>query len=375
MSRIRSAIIGTGMIADVHARAVRAAGGEVAGFLGSRPGRASAIATSFDAVEFPDLDALLASDADIVHVCTPNASHVSYAEAALQAAKHVVCEKPLATTVSDATRLAELAQSTGLVATVPFVYRYHPIVRELRARRVAGEFGVWNALHGSYTQDWLLPADAGNWRIDEAVGGTSRAFTDIGSHWCDLVEFVSGEQLSDANALFSTAVRERPTGSMHAFTGLTEEEGRSLVHTEDVAMATFLTNAGVPANVVVSQVAAGRRNRLWFELDGSAASAVFDQEHPETAWLGFLNEARIIARGTQPMSGDHARLAHVPAGHPQGYQDCFNAFIADTTAAIRGEQPQGLPTFADGLRAVKVVDAVVRSARTRTWTRIEGEER
>lgn len=370
--RIRSAIIGTGMIAAVHARAVHAARGEVAGFLGSRPGRAATIAAEWDAPEFAELDALLTSDVDVVHVCTPNGTHVEYAEAALQAGKHVVCEKPLATSPDDARRLASVAESSGLVATVPFVYRFHPLVRELRARRIAGEFGAWNALHGSYTQDWLLSPDAGNWRVDDAAGGASRAFADIGSHWCDLVEFVSGETLAEVSALLSIAVPDRPAASAEAFSVAEVSASRAAVRTEDVAVATFLTASGLPVNVIVSQVAAGRRNRLWFELDGSSASAVFDQEQPETAWIGTAAGARTIARGTSPMSVDQARLSYVPAGHAQGYQDCFDAFIADTFAAVHGDVHDGLPTFSDGARSAGIVDAVVRSARSRSWTEIEG---
>ena len=369
--RIRAAIIGSGMIAAVHARAVRAAGGEVAGFLGSKPGRAAVIAAEWDALEYPDLDALLASDVEVVHVCSPNATHVPYAEAALRAGKHVVCEKPLATSAEDAARLVALAEASGLVAAVPFAYRYHPIVRELRARRIAGEFGVWNALHGTYTQDWLLSPDAGNWRVSATEGGGSRAFADIGSHWCDLVEFVSGETLASVSAIMSIAFPERPAESAAAFSGAAGGE-RAAVQTEDVAIATFLASSGVPANVVVSQVAAGRRNRLWFELDGALGSAVFDQEEPETAWLGVPGGARIISRGAAPMAADQARVSYLPAGHAQGYQDCFTLFVADTFAAIGGAEPEGLPTFADGLRSARVVDAVVRSAASRTWTPIEG---
>ncbi|WP_223622390.1 Gfo/Idh/MocA family protein [Microbacterium sp. EST19A] len=371
---IRSAIIGSGMIATVHARAVRAAGGEVVGFLGSRPGRAAAIADAWDAVEFRDLDALLRADVDVVHVCTPNGTHVAYSEAVLRAGRHVICEKPLATSVEGAVRLVDLAASSGLVATVPFVYRYHPVVRELRARRLSGSFGRWNALHGSYTQDWMLSPDAGNWRVDDTTGGVSRAFADIGSHWCDLVEFVSGERLASASAVFSIAVPERPVASAASFSLADAGARTARVTTEDVAIATFVTDAGVPANVVVSQVAAGRRNRLWFELDGAEGSAVFDQEQPETAWLGAADGARIIARGTAPMSPDQNRLAYLPAGHAQGYQDCFTAFVADTFAAIRGDNPEGLPDFADGLRSARIVDAVARSAASRSWIDIADAE-
>ncbi|MDR6972901.1 putative dehydrogenase [Leifsonia shinshuensis] len=360
------------MIAAVHARAVRAAGGEIVGFLGSRAGRAKHLAAQWDAAEFVDLKALLGADVDLVQVCTPNSTHVAYSKASLRSGKHVICEKPLATSVKDAEQLADLAISSNLVATVPFVYRYHPIIRELRARRIGGEFGDWNALHGSYTQDWLLHPGAGNWRVDDKAGGASRAFADIGSHWCDLVEFVSGERIASTSAVFSTAFPNRPVRSTAAFAQGQASTWWAPVRTEDIAIATFITSNGVPANVIVSQVAAGRRNRLWFELDGSKGSAAFDQENPETAWLGGLDGVRITARGTQPLSPDQSRLSYLPAGHAQGYQDCFNAFVADTFSAIRGTRPEGLPDFTDGVRATRVIDAVARSSASRAWTDVAG---
>lgn len=368
---MRAAIVGGGMVAAVHRRAIQAAGGVLAGVLGSRPERSAEIAAGWGVAAFPDLDALLAANVDVVHVCTPNSTHSAYGLAALRAARHLVCEKPIATSVREAAELASAASAAGLVATVPFVYRYHPIVRELRARRLAGEFGNWHLLHGSYLQDWMLSPTAGNWRVRAEAGGRSRAFADIGSHWCDLVEFVSGERFDVLTALTSIAVPERPEGSAASFTAVADTTPLVPVATEDTAVVTLRTATGVPANVVVSQVSAGRRNRLWFELDGAARSAVFDQENPESAWLGTPDGARVIARGTGPLSADQQRLSYLPGGHAQGYQDCFNAFVADTYAAIAGDKPAGLPTVEDGLRSARIVDAVLDSAASGAWTPIE----
>jgi predicted dehydrogenase len=372
----RAAVIGTGMIAAVHHRAIRAAGGVVVGVLGSRPERSAEAAAAWGCAAYPGLEALLAADVDVVHVCTPNATHAAFATAVLRSGRHVVCEKPVAVSAEEAEGLQALAAGSGLVAAVPFVYRYHPIVRELRARRIAGQFGAWHALHGSYLQDWMLAPDAGNWRVDAEASGRSRAFADIGSHWCDLVEFTSGECLARLTALASIAVPQRPIGSAQSFAAQAAraEAAPALapVTTEDVAVVAFQTASGVPGSVVVSQVAAGRRNRLWFELDGSAGSAVFDQEAPETAWLGSPDGARVIARGAGQLSAEHARLSYLPGGHPQGYQDCFNAFTADVYEAIVGNTPDGLPTMADGLRAVRITDAVLASAASGAWSDIEG---
>lgn len=364
---MRTVIVGTGMIAGVHRRAALLGGATVTGVLGSRPERSAEIAAEWGGVTaFSSYEEVLDSDADIVHICSPNATHHDYAVAALEAGKHVVCEKPLGMSVAEAEHMHDVARKTGLVAAVPFVYRFHPIVRELRARRIAGEFGDWNLLHGTYLQDWMLSPDAANWRVDPAAGGRSRAFADVGSHWCDLVEFVSGERLAELTAATSIAYPERPTGSMHAFTrGAAGPKGP--VSTEDSAFLLFRTERGVLGNATISQVAAGRKNRLWFELDGTRGGAVFDQEHPEEAWLGGESASRIVVRDPSSPYPGAARLSTLPAGHAQGYAQCFEAFVADTYAAVRGDVPEGLPTFADGLRSARIVEAVLRSAATRSW--------
>ncbi|MFC9454487.1 Gfo/Idh/MocA family protein [Streptomyces sp. NPDC056983] len=352
------AIIGTGMIGAVHARAARAAGARLLGVLASSPERTKAAAQRFDVpVSYADFGEVLADDrVEVVHLCTPNALHADQAEAALHAGKQVICEKPLATSVADADRVAHAARATGRIVAVPFVYRYHPLVREIRARREAGEFGNWHLLHGSYLQDWLLSEKSANWRTDPATGGASRAFADIGSHWCDLVEWVAGVRFTDLTARLDSVV-DRSTGD-------------DASPTEDVASVLLRTAEGVPASLTVSQVSAGRKNRLWFELDGSHSSAAFDQEHPETVWLGDPSGARVLLRDPDRGSPEQRRLSLLPAGHPQGYGECFAAFVSDAYAAMRGEQPCGLPVAEDGVRAAHLVEAVLRSSHSLSWTAV-----
>ncbi|GAA1170368.1 Gfo/Idh/MocA family protein [Streptomyces rhizosphaericus] len=211
-ARLRVAVLGAGMIGDVHLRSARASGAEVVGVLSSTAQRSLAAAERWQVdVGYPDLDAVLSDDTiDVVHVCTPNHLHVGQAVAALRAGKHVVCEKPVATTAADARLLVDTAESAGRIVTVPFVYRYHPMVRELRARVAAGGFGAWQLLHGSYLQDWLLSPESTSWRVDPAAGGASRAFADIGSHWFDLVEWVAGVRVAELLAETTTTVADRP---------------------------------------------------------------------------------------------------------------------------------------------------------------------
>jgi len=377
--RIRVAVVGTGMIAGVHARAARAAGAEVVGVLGRTPQRSEQVAAQLDVPRgYASLDDVIADAPDVVHVCTPNDQHHPQALAVIRAGINVVCEKPLAISAAQAAELVAAADDAGVVATVPFVYRYHPVVREVRGRIAAGELGRLLAVHGHYLQDWMLDEDASSWRVDAGAGGVSRAFADIGSHWCDLVEFVTGEPFASVSAATDIVYPTRPAASGPSFSGSPDPDPvadaghRAEVTTEDTAVATFRTGAGRIGNVVISQVAAGRKNRLWFEVDGTLGSAAFDQEQPETAWFGNERGAQIVVRDPSQGVPDQRRLAVVPAGHPQGYLDAFAAFVADTYAAVRAEGdrsawPEGLPTFADGARAASVIEAVVASAADGTW--------
>ncbi len=240
-----------------------------------------------------------------------------------------------------------VAAAAERVATVPFVYRFHPMVRELRVRLNAGEAGALATVTGSYLQDWLSRPTDDDWRVDSGLGGASRAFGDIGSHWSDLFEFVTGDRIARLAAR-TAIVHDRPTQRVPA--------------TEDLAAVLFETSAGVVGTLVVSQVAAGRKNRLHLELSGSDASFAFDQEDPERLWVGRRGSAEILLRDPDALDEAAARYVRVPAGHAQGYQDCFDSFVADTYAAVRGEVPDGLPTFADGLRTTQVTDTVLASA-------------
>ncbi|MNM68599.1 1,5-anhydro-D-fructose reductase [compost metagenome] len=373
MPKLGIAIVGTGMIGAVHRRAALLAGADIRGVAASSPQRALEVAQSWNVPRaYRDIEEVVADpQVQVVHVCTPNHLHHPMAQAALQAGKHVICEKPLATTLEDAQALAALAASTGLIATVPFVYRYHPVVREARARIAQGELGPLHLIHGSYLQDWLLDPASNNWRVDPTLGGASRVFADIGSHWCDLVEWVSGQRFTEVSAAFDTVIAERSTDTGQSFTTAAAGGAMQAVTSEDVAAAMFRTGAGTLASLTVSQVSAGRRNRLWFEIDGARASVAFNQEDAERLWIGLPDQREeVFVRGPGAGSAEQRRLSVLPAGHAQGYGHCFEAFVADTYRAIGGERPEGLPTFEDGVRSALIVDRVITSARTRAWTAI-----
>ena len=298
-----------------------------------------------------------------------NHLHHPLAEAALAAGKHVVCEKPLALDLHEAEELVTAAAGSGRQAAVPFVYRFYPTVREARERVRGGGIGTIQLLHGTYLQDWLLRPEDDNWRVDEALGGASRAFADIGSHWCDLAEFVSGQRVTRLSARALTAVPERVSAvGRRAFAGGDGGGKLRAVTTEDAVTVQFETDGGALGSVVISQISAGRKNRLWIEIDGSEAALSFDQENPEQLWVGTRDAETIVRRDPEALSAPAARYVTVPGGHPQGYADCFDAFVGDFYEAVRGgELPDGLPLFADGLRAVQITGAVLASVEAGEW--------
>jgi predicted dehydrogenase len=295
----------------------------------------------------------------------------------LEAGKHVICEKPLGVGLADAQEAADMAARTGLVNTMPFAYRFHPMAREMRARVQGGEFGAVNLIHGSYLQDWLLNPRATSWRVDAKAGGPSRAFGDIGSHWCDLAEWVTGQRIAELVATTSISIPRRPAATAASFSAA--ESGAPLVEvtTEDSALVLFRTHEDVAGSTVISQLSAGRKNRLWLEVDGASQSAVFDQERPEELWVGGEESSLLLVRDPNHGSPEGRRLSSLPAGHPQGYAQCFENFVADSYTAIdaqsgAGRVPEGLPTFADGLRAATICDAMLRSASKREWVEVPG---
>jgi predicted dehydrogenase len=370
--RLRVGVAGAGFIGRVHVASARTAGADVVAVAASTPERSQAVAADLGIpVAAGSVDELLAQDLDVLHVTTPNHLHTPFALAALDAGVHVVLEKPVGLDATEARTLLDAARGRDLVVAVPFVYRFYPTIRHAREMVRGGEIGDLRLLHGHYLQDWLaLPGDA-NWRVDSAQGGASRAFADIGSHWCDLVQFVTGSRIVRVLARTGTVVAERSTATQESFAQADAAGATAPVRTEDVATLLFETATGVLGSVVISQVSHGRKNRLWLEVDGSLAALSFDQENPESLWVGGRTGSRTVLRDPAALAPAAARYVTLPAGHPQGYADCFDAFVADTYAAVSGDKPEGLPTLSDGCSAVALTDAVVRSARTLAWTDVE----
>jgi predicted dehydrogenase len=322
---VGAGVVGTGVVARVHARSVRLAGGRLVGVAGRTPERAREAAAFGAKRPFAGTEELLADDdVDVVHVCTPNALHGPLATAALAAGKHVVCEKPLAVDPQGAERLTAAAARRGAVAAVPFVYRFQPLAREARERVAAGEL-VPSACCTAAT------SRTGCWTSATGTGGWTRRggrLPRVRRHRLALVrpvEFVSGQRIARLVARTLTAIPERSVaGSGHAFTAARDAAAaeRRAVTTEDAAVVLFETDRGAAGSVLVSQVSPGRKNRLWFEIAGERAGAAFDQEQPETLWIG-RRDAPALLQGMVEIDARRlsraSRRPGVPVEPPHGY--------------------------------------------------------
>jgi predicted dehydrogenase len=372
----RAAVIGTGFVGVVHVEALRRIGVEVVGVLGSSPERAAAKAAAAGLpAPYASLDELLADRrVDVVHVATPNHLHVPQVRAALAAGKHVVCEKPLATTAADSAELLREAEASGLVHCTNFNLRYYPLVQQARALVASGELGRPYHAQGGYLQDWLLYDTDWNWRLDPAAGGELRAVGDIGSHWIDMVEFVSGLRVEAVLAELTThiPVRRRPVGEVETFTESAGERVEITVATEDAAHVLLRFEGGARAAMTVSQIAAGRRNQLAFELDCSAGSVAWNSERNEELFIGRRGRPNeLLLKDPTLLAPPAAAVTSYPPGHAEGYPDTFKHLYAAVYAAVAaGAMPAEptFPSFAAGHRANVIGEAIGRSSRDGRWT-------
>lgn len=375
VSTLRAAVVGTGFIGVVHADALRRLGVDIAGVVGSSPERAAAKAI---APVYESYEALLDDDrVDVVHLTTPNALHYEQAKLALAAGKHVVCEKPLAVSSSQSAELVELAQRSGLVACTNFNVRFYPLVQEARERVLAGEVGsVWN-VHGGYLQDWLARPTDWNWRLEPERAGELRAVGDIGSHWLDTTQFVTGLRVVDVFADLATAipVRQRPQGEVETYASAEGLERVDVpMDTEDIAHILLRYENGARGSVVVSQVSTGRKNSLRFEVDGSEGALAWDGERHEELWIGRRDAPNeVLLRSPGLLHPAAAARTHLPVAHAEGFADTFRELYRAVYADVARGGPSATPdypTFEAGHVENVLCDAIARSSRERRWVEV-----
>jgi predicted dehydrogenase len=379
MKQIGAAVIGAGFIGPVHVEALKRVGVTLTGILGVDEAES---ARAMERLGLPrayrSLEEVLGDEcAQAVHITTPNRFHFPMARQALQAGKHVVCEKPLAMNTRETAQLVKLARARRRVFAVNYNVRFYPAVIQLHRLVARGELGEIIHVNGSYFQDWLFKETDYNWRLLPKEGGRLRAVGDIGTHWMDTVSFILGARITAVLADLATwhQIRRRPLGEVQTFgtAGARMKYASYPVRTEDFASVLLKFSNGARGNLAVSQVAAGRKNCLRFEIYGSKKSAWWCSEEPETLHFGRRDLANEVAvRGTPVFGPDAAPFIDYPAGHVEGFPDTFKMLFRAVYRAIEagGKGERLFATAEDGHQEVAVCEAILKSHKARAWVRV-----
>ena len=385
MRRIKVAVIGTGFIGPAHLEALQRIGGvDIVAICSDQHDRAEELAALFAIPKLYDDWIQLAEDpeVEVVHNCTPNNLHFEINKVMIQAGKHVISEKPLTLNSKESAALIRLAKQKKTVHAINFNYRYYPLMQQAHAMVQKNEVGDIYLVQGHYLQDWLYYDTDYNWRLESAISGTSRAVADIGSHWCDLVQFVSGLKIKKVFADLKTLhkSRHRPKVKVDTFKGkeasASHEFESASIDTEDIGSVLLRFVNGASGVFTVSQVSAGRKNRLWFEMDGNKKALAWDQEEPNQLWIGYRQKPNeIIIKDPSLLDESVRQFAHYPGGHPEGYPDCMKNLFLNVYDFIRKNKDPlkdkaNFPTFEDGHWENLIVEAILQSNKEQRWVEV-----
>ena len=378
MYNFNAAIIGAGFMGPVHAEALRRIGVNAVGILGvdneesTRAAKNLNIPKAYNSFE----EVMADKNVDAVHITTPNNLHFKMAKAALKAGKHVMCEKPLAMTTTQTAELVALAKETGLAAGVNYNLRFYPLVLQAKEMVKTGEVGDILSIMGSYVQDWLLYPTDFNWRVLAEEGGAVRAVGDIGTHWLDMVQTITGTKVTEvcADLKIVHPVRKRPKGEVETYSGKVEQIQATEdvnINTEDCGAVMLRFDNGAKGCLWVSQTTAGRKNCLRFEIAGSKKALYWDSQSPNEMWLGYRDKANERLDKDPGLASENVRpFIGYPGGHNEGYPDsfkqCFKAFYSYIASNDKSAKPQ-FATFAEGHHEVALCEAIFKSHQEGKW--------
>jgi predicted dehydrogenase len=377
MRKVKAGIIGTGFIGPAHVEAVRRLGFVDMVALcenGKDLAEAKAAQLNIGRAYGSVAELLRDPEIEVIHDCTPNHLHFQINTHILEAGKHCISEKPLAMTTAESSKLVALAKSKGVVNAINFNYRYNPLVQQAKSLIARGDVGDVFHVTGSYTQDWLfLPTDW-NWRLSPELSGESRAIADVGSHWCDCIQFISGLHITRVCARLKTihASRMKPKKDIATYAGkmLTPDDYEAMpINTEDYASVMFELNNGAVGVFNVSQVFAGRKNRLFYELAGSKCSLVWDQERPNELQIGYREKPNeVLMKDPSLLTPEAQPYAHYPGGHPEAYPDAIKNFVWRVyTHIANGGGAVDFSTFQDGHNEMAICEAILASGKAGAW--------
>lgn len=384
--KFRVGVVGLGFIGSAHIENVRRLGDEVVGIVGKdlEEAQTSAAALHVEKAYATYDDMIADPDIEIVHICSPNYLHYSHAVKAIEAGKHVICEKPLTVSAEESAALVELAKGKNLACAVNYNLRYYPVNHEARELVRNGELGKIHNIHGAYLQDWLLLPTDWNWRLLTKEGGALCSVADIGSHWIDMVMFVTGLRITEVMADLGTSipVRKRPLGEVETFAGKLGSQEQAYeevaVTGDDFANILFHFDNGAKGSLAVSQVSAGRKNSLSYEIDGSRSALAWNSETPDALWRGYRGRYNeILIKDPAIMSPAAQAVSSYPGGHTEGFPDTFKQLAKKVNAYIREgnyHAAPDFPTFADGHAALVIEEAILESSQTGRWVSVPQAE-
>lgn len=376
---VRAGVVGIGFIGVAHVEALRRLGVNVVGVVGSTPERARAKAEAQGLPTVYETVDDLVADVDVVHIASPNYAHADQVRRVLDSDTHVVCEKPLALNSDDTADLLTRAQASGLVNAVCFNIRFYPANHQAMAMVAAGEVGEPRFMTGSYHQDWLLRDTDWNWRLQPEEAGGLRAVADIGSHWLDLTRFISGRRVVEVMADLHTLVpvRRHPEGPVETFSTVSGDEDliKEEMTSDDAAGILLRFEEGARGAVTISQVSAGQKNSLRYEIAGSSSALRWFSGEPDDLFIGHRGRPNeISSRDPATYAPEAARLIAYPGGHVEGFPDTFRALFSQVYQDIVNGSPSAqptYPTFADGHDAVLVTDAIAVSHDEQRWVSVK----
>ncbi|MCU0710715.1 MAG: Gfo/Idh/MocA family oxidoreductase [Pirellula sp.] len=377
----QAAVVGTGFIGPVHIEGLQRAGVTVRGVLGSNVSKSAETAKRFGIEKaYGSFDELLCDDSvSVVHLTSPNRYHFEQAAATLRSGKHVLCEKPLAMNSVESGRLVQLAKETGLHAGVNYNVRFYPICVQAREMIESGELGEIYHVTGEYVQDWLLMPTDFNWRVLSSEGGPLRAVADIGTHWLDLVQSITGLDVEAVLADLQTVhpVRQRPAGGVETFSGMKKQPvdlHDVTIDTEDSGNILLRFGGGERGVLHVSQVTAGQKNSIRFQIAGRKKSLSWNSIHPDELWIGNRGTAnQILLRDPSLLHTRAAMHAQYPGGHNEGFPDTFKQLFRSFYNSVEGhaEPFAPYPTFEEGHREIMLCEAILNSAKHERWIKVE----
>lgn len=377
MEKLRAAVVGVGFIGAVHIEQLRRLGNVEVVAVSDFAGAQEKAEAHFVPKGYNDYKEMLDKEKlDCIHICTPNNTHFDIAMYAMERGVNVVCEKPMTCTADEAAKLAACAKKKGLIHAMNFNCRFYPMAYQMRQMVRSGQVGDIYTIHGGYLQDWLFFDTDYSWRLEPKSTGASRAFADIGSHWIDLVEYITGQRVTEVMADFAIfhKNRRKPLKAIDTYSGMAlrpEDYQEVPITTEDWATVLFGFENGARACCNISQVFAGRKNQMVVSLAGSKCSMHWDSENSNALWIGrrdrdngeLVKDPSILDKGT-------AGVISYPGGHVEGFPDTFKQNFKKIYAAIAGETPEDYATFEDGCREMLLCEKIVQSAKERRWVSI-----